>query len=125
MFFIFSSIIQLTVVNYLHKSRNIILQNNKQQRHQLNINAFNQNSNHIQFPCNEVNKEYPLISIVPWHQKDNNYQLNHEILTDASITDPPDRAFQVDLAFRYIYPICFVIFLIVFWPLLLTRSMLK
>jgi hypothetical protein len=125
MFFVFSAIVELTLVNYLHNKRKIILGKNKERKERLNKFDTNQNLSERQFPRSKGSNGEIFVPVVPWNERNNNYQLDHKILSNnSSIKDPPDRALQIDLAFRFIYPLCFVIYLAVFWPLLLTRNML-
>jgi hypothetical protein len=125
MFFVFSTIVELTLVNYLHNKRKISLGKYKEKIERLNKFNVNQNLSEREFPRNKDSNEEIFVPVVPWNQRNNNYQLDHKILSDnSSMKDPSDRALQIDLAFRFIYPLCFVIYLAVFWPLLLTRNIL-
>ncbi|RWS04880.1 glycine receptor subunit alpha-2-like protein, partial [Dinothrombium tinctorium] len=129
MLFVFSAAIELAAVNFLFKRRNRIIEKRKREiERRKNIlqnlsqsdefkaeNAF-KSGNNRPFLVESGNVK----QLVAWH--------NNNLIAIPTINenlDLPDLALRVDQVFRVIYPIAFLIFNAVFWPLLLNRSMLK
>ncbi|CAG2111002.1 unnamed protein product, partial [Medioppia subpectinata] len=131
MMFVFTAIGELTLVNYLHKKRSLIVAKRKRDKEDQPIavqhipNGFGHRiiTTADMMAGLEGDQQRRRSSYAPkafWNQFSNNFHINVNNDNNNGIhvmadNEPIDRALQVDRVFRVIYPICFAIFVIAFW----------
>ncbi|RWS27444.1 glycine receptor subunit alpha-3-like protein [Leptotrombidium deliense] len=135
MFFVFSAIIELAVVNYLDKKRKLKIEKRKQEsedrRRLMKVMRHEESKNLTSFPTLMCIDHALHTKIQHKEVKFSDNHTHNEIpspfhleLNEIIRVTEPDKGIKVDCLMRVLYPLLFIIFNIVYWPLLLTQNLL-
>lgn len=132
MLFVFTAIIELATVNYLHRRRRMIMDKKRKiyEEQKIIMDSMSQferkieNGAYVSVLPSRIHPVHPSLRTPQFLSSKGLYStFNPNAMNEFNDYSVIDRSLQVDKVFRIVYPLIFLAFNLVFWPLLMTRKL--